>query len=707
MEETSVVEDENTRIRRFQELDKSALPPDGGPGFNRLIFSGSPYLLQHAENPVDWYPWGEEAFARARSEDKPIFLSIGYATCHWCHVMAHESFVDREVAETLNRSFVAIKVDREERPDVDEQYMTAAQLMGVGGGWPLNVIMDQDRRPFFIATYLPRTRRRGMVGIIDLLRQIASLWETKREEIARHGADVVAALNQLTSQPGVAELPGSEVREKAYGQLREIYDQKWGGFGTAPKFPMPLYLSFLLHYSRRTGRQEAWEMAEHTLRTMRRGGIYDQLGFGFHRYSVDHQWLVPHFEKMLYDQALLALCYLEAYQVKPDDFFRGVAAEIFTYLVRDMTAPAGGFYAALDADSEGREGVYYIWTRDEVKAVLGREAGERFCRLFGVTEEGNFEGRNILSLPLELPEFAAKEPVPVSALTAEVADWRQRLLQARSRRVKPLRDEKILTAWNGLVIAALARGYAVTGEVSYRLAADRAVTFISERLASSTGRLLRLRHGEDGGIPGFLEDYAFFAWGLLELYEATLETAYLTEALRLTGEMLSLFRDTAGGGLFESGSDVETVLVKSRGGPDGVIPSGSSVALRNILKLGRITGDELLLGQGEAILRSYMGKVAQQPASYLVFLSAWDDFQGPLVEITLAGDQRAPEAAAMLRAIGRRYLPGLVLRHTSDAAYPAPEGRPTAYVCAAGACRPPVMAREDLERLLDGLGANL
>ena len=703
MKQKFAKEDENVRIRRLREMDKSGLPPDGGPDFNRLIFAGSPYLLQHAENPVNWYPWGDEAFARARDEDKAVFLSIGYATCHWCHVMAHESFEDETVAEVLNRLFVAIKVDREERPDIDEQYMTAAHLMNVSGGWPLTVFMSPDRRPFFIATYLPRTRRQGTGGIIDILEKIAETWKTRRAEIERHGAAVTAALAKLTL-PAKMDAPAGGLLSESYQRLSETFDGQWGGFGTAPKFPMPLYLSFLVRYSRRSGSGEALGMVEQTLRAMRQGGIYDQIGFGFHRYSVDRQWLVPHFEKMLYDQALLAMAYLDAFQAGGNKSFLEVAREIFQYVKREMTAPEKGFYSALDADSEGEEGTYYLWSRAEMETLLGPEQSRLCLALWGITAPGNFEGRNIPYLPRGMDELATKEGIDLADLTRQVNGCRQRLLSAREKRVKPLRDEKIMTAWNGLMVAALARGYAASGDDDYRRAAAGAVSCIRERMTDSRGRILRIRHGHGSsdGIPGFLEDYAFFGWGLIELYQATLEADYLEYALSCSREMLRLFGDPESGGLFESGLDAEQVLIRNRGGTDGVTPSGNSVAAMNLLRLGKITGDASLLAAGKNIIRSWMGNVSAQPTGYVALLSALDYLQGPSVEITLAGEPGTQNTGAMLGALGRRFLPGLVLRQATESGeFPTIDDRTTAYVCAAGACRPPIDNLVDLETLLD------
>ena len=695
-------EDENQRIHRLRKMDKSGLPADGGPDFNRLIFAGSPYLLQHAKNPVDWHPWGDEAFAKARQEDKAVFLSIGYATCHWCHVMAHESFEDEAVAAVLNRLFVPIKVDREERPDIDEQYMTAAHLMNVNGGWPLTVFLSPDRRPFFIATYLPRTGRQGMAGIIDILEKIAGVWKTRRDEIERHGEAVIAALSRLAS-PAAGEVPERGLLPEAYERLAETFDHEWGGFGTAPKFPMPLYLSFLLRYAQRTGVREASGMAEQTLRAMRRGGMYDQIGFGFHRYSVDRQWLVPHFEKMLYDQALLAMAYLDAFQYGGDTFFREVAQEIFQFIKQEMTAPEGGFYSALDADSEGSEGTSYLWSPAEVTAVIGPDRSRRCLALWGITGPGNFEGKNIPYLPLGMEEFAAHEGMTGEDLVREANGCRQILQEAREKRVKPLRDEKIMTAWNGLMIAALARGYAAGGDDGYRQAAGRAVSYIREQMIDSRGRIMRIGQGNDDGIPGFLDDYAFFCWGLIELYQATLETDYLEYALSCARNMLQLFGDPESGGLFESGRDAETVLIRNRGATDGVIPSGNSVAAMNLVRLGKITQDDALLSAGTKIIRAFTGNAAAQPAGYVALLSALDYLQGPAVEITLAEGvgREGHTTTALLAAIGRCRLPGLVLRRADDSeAFPAVNGQATAYVCAAGACRLPIVTVAELEKLL-------
>jgi len=693
--------DTGAYVRRLAEMDKSALPADGGEHFNRLIFATSPYLLQHAENPVDWYPWGDEAFRKAEAEDKPIFLSIGYATCHWCHVMAQESFEDAEVAAVLNRLCVAVKVDREERPDIDDQYMTVARMMTGGGGWPLTILMAPDKRPFFAATYLPKFPRQGMPGIMQLLEKIAELWHMDRERVERNCAANADMLRRLAASSAGA-LPGDEVFRSAQEQLAAMYDPEWGGFGQAPKFPMPVNLMFLLRFWKRTGDQGSLDMVRQTLRMIRCGGIYDQIGGGIHRYAVDRQWLVPHFEKMLYDQALVAAVSLETFQATGDALYRELAEDIFTYVLREMTSPEGGFFAGLDADSEGEEGTFYLWTPAELTGILGEDAA-LFCRLHGVSERGNFEGRNILHLPIPPGEFAEKEGIPLGLLEADRARWRELVLAARELRIRPFRDEKVLTGWNGLMIAALAKGYAVTGNDRYRQAAGNAVRFVLERLRTPTGRLLRSWYRQGADVPAFLDDYAFFIQGLWELFCATLDRRYQDEAVRLCGDMLRLFGDGKGDGLCDTGSDVEQVIVRTKSAADAVIPSGNGVAALALLRLGRTLGNGELTGRGEEILRGFMGSVTGQPAGYLALLAVLDYHRGPEVEITIAGRLDSAEASAMLRAVGRHYIPNLVLRggggEKRPEVNPCP-GKAVAYLCGPRGCREPACDAATLQRLL-------
>ena len=693
--------DEILRIRQLIQLDKSSLPPDGGAGYNRLIFASSPYLLQHSTNPVDWYPWGEEAFSRAASEDKPVFLSIGYATCHWCHVMEHESFENPEVAAVFNRHFVCIKVDREERPDIDEIYMTVSQIMTGSGGWPLNIFMTPGKRPFYAATYLPPTPRQGLPGIIQLLERVAGLWHAKRRELEQDALTMIEALDRQY-QPTPGSLPDDGLYRAAFEQLSSMYDKVWGGFGSAPKFPMPLYLSFLLRTWKRSGSADPLAMVEQTLQMMRRGGVYDQLGFGFHRYAVDRQWLVPHFEKMLYDQALIATTCLETFQATGSPFYLAVAEEIFTYVQGEMTSDDGGFFSGQDADTEGEEGTCYLWTPAEIAAVIGQDEARLFCRLFGVSEQGNFEGKTILHLPLETADFAAREGILPRLLAADLERWRRTLLGVRELRIRPFRDEKLLTGWNGLMIAALAKGYALTGDKRYLAAARGAVALIDRALTTADGRLLRSSFQGKASVPAFLEDYASFAWGLMELHQATLEPAYLAKAGKLADDMLRLF-NTAGGGLYETGSDGEQLPVRHQSSHDGVLPSGNGLAAWLLFRLGRVMDDERYLKAGEAIVKNFMGAASRQPVAFLNLLSAADYHTGPEVMVTLAGE--GEELGAMLRVIHRHFIPGLAIR-AGDAAngFVAAGNTATAWVCARGACRPPVTGAEALGRLLDELG---
>ena len=698
--------DEIARIKSFIDIDKNSLPPDGGPRFNRLIFSKSPYLLQHADNPVDWYPWSEEAFTKARMENKPVFLSIGYSTCHWCHVMEEESFGDWEVAAVMNKYVVPIKVDREERPDIDAQYMKVAQMMTGSGGWPLNIIMTPERKPFFAATYIPKKARMGLPGIIELMQKVSALWQSGRDLIEQNSARILAALKTATPVPSGRTADRSLV-DRASAEIGRMFDPLHGGFGGAPKFPMPLYISFLLRSVRPGGSSAAGEMADRTLRTMRAGGIFDQIGFGFHRYSVDREWLVPHFEKMLYDQALIAIAYLEAFQTFGDVFFKDVAREIFEFVLREMTAPDGGFCSGLDADSEGEEGRYYLWTPGEVIETLGVELAQTFCRVYDITDRGNFEERNIPHLKHPLGHYTSETPIATEELARRLEESRCILLQRRETRIRPFRDEKVVTSWNGLTIAALAKGSRIIDDNRFLEAAERAAAFVLEKLCNPSGRLLRSYHLGEALVPAFLEDYAFLTWGLTELYQATGKTGYLNDALRLTGDMIRLFADDARGGFYDTGSDAEEILIRMKSSHDDVIPSGNSVAALNLLRLGKITDDDNLLLEGTRTLQAFMADVERLPSAYPQMLIAFDRSLGPDVEITLAYTDKDSEWTAMLTLINERHIPNLVLRFVEGgdeaSGYMASGGKTTAYVCAAGACRPPAVGLQKLERTLDAV----
>jgi uncharacterized protein len=695
--------DDADRVNRLIAMDKGTLPPDGGPQFNRLIFATSPYLIQHAENPVDWFPWCEEAFAKARAEDKPVFLSIGYATCHWCHVMAHECFADAEVAAYLNDKFVAIKVDREERPDLDDQYMTVAQLLTGGGGWPLTILMTPEKKPFFAATYLPKTATNTMPSLLDVLEQVQGFWQGSRHAVEENCVQIVKSLESV-AHPAAGTQPWEEVAGKAFQILQRSFDAEWKGFGTEPKFPLPLNCRFLLRFWKKSGAVNARWMAEDTLSMIRRGGVFDQVGFGVHRYAVDRQWLIPHFEKMLYDQAMLAHAYLDAFQATGEQRYQVHAEEIFSFVLDSMTAPGGGFFSAWDADSGGHEGSYYLWTVEELDRVLGTEDAAVFARIFQVTSAGNFEGRSILHLPKSLEDCAAVEGIPLKTLQDNLAAWRRLLLTARNTRSKPFRDEKILTAWNGLMISALAKGFAVTGNARYRQAAEDAINFILDNMCTESGRLLRSWFHGSGSGPGFLEDYACFVWGLLEFYDATLATNHLQTARRYGREMIRLFQDGEQYGLFDTAADSADVLVRKKGGHDGVLPSGNSIAAYNLIRLGKILDDERLLAEGEGILRAFMGSSAESPMTSLNFIMALDYLTGEETIATFTGSVGGPLAADLLHLIHQRFIPGLVLRidqeKTGSGVATAVDDVAIAF-CAKGSCRLPVRDRLTLEALLD------
>jgi hypothetical protein len=564
---------------------------------NRLIYEKSPYLLQHAYNPVEWWPWCEEAFQKARREDKPIFLSIGYSTCHWCHVMEEESFEDPEVAKLLNEAFICIKVDREERPDIDSIYMAACQLMTGQGGWPLTVLLTPDGKPFFAATYIPKEGHFGRVGLKELIPRVRELWRSRRGDLVKEAEKALELLKRVSQLPAGEEL-GEGALRRAYEQLAQEFDSTYGGFGAAPKFPLPHRLTFLLRYWKRTGEPHALEMVETTLKKMRLGGIYDHVGFGFHRYSTDRGWKLPHFEKMLYDQALLAISHLEAYQATDDGEYARTAREIFDYVLRDLLSPEGGFYSAEDADSEGEEGKFYVWQEEEIRAVLPVEETELAFKLFNVEAYGNFveetsgrrTGRNVLYLGKPLSEWSLELGLSENELGKRLEKIRQKLFEERGRRVRPHRDDKILADWNGLMIVALAKGAQVLAEPSYYAeAAERAAGFILRAMRDPEGGLLhRYREGE-AAVAAFLDDYAFLIWGLIELYETTFKPRHLRAALELSETALERFWDEERGGFFFTAQDAE-VLVRRKEIYDGAVPSGNSVMMLNLLRLGRMTG---------------------------------------------------------------------------------------------------------------------
>ncbi len=599
----------NHELQTLLDLDRSGLPEDGGPEFNRLIFSRSPYLLQHARNPVNWREWGPEALAEAQQRNLPLFVSIGYATCHWCHVMAHESFEDEEVADILNHAFVPVKVDREERPDLDEFCMAACQALTNSGGWPLNCLLKPDGTPFYALTYLPREPRHGSPGFLELLENLAKVWQHRQDAVERNADSLMEALRrQLQPQADESAPHPASLAERAAATLQQIHDPQFHGFGSAPKFPMPPYLLFLLH---RPAAAEQ-KLALDTLTALRRGGIWDQLGGGIHRYSTDQRWLVPHFEKMLYDQALVAYAALEAHSLSKDGGYLEMADNLLGFVLRELAAPQGGFYCGLDADAGGREGASYVWHKAEIEQVLGDEAA-LFCHHFGVTAQGNFEepGENILFLAK--PEIG--EPEQIQQACA-------RLLAVRNRREQPLRDTKILAGWNGLMLAALARSAAVTGNQHHLKAARRAADFIDNNLTRPDGRLLRSWcNGSGSSIPAFLEDYAFLAWGQLELYRAGGAAADLQQTEQLCSAALRLFQHEDGS-LSIIGVDADQLPLAVGDSHDGVIPCGSSVLIATLLQLAALTGATVWRKAADRALGGLSAALVRQPLSLLWLLRA-------------------------------------------------------------------------------------
>jgi len=677
----------------------------------------SPYLLQHADNPVDWCPWGEQAFARARSEDKPLFLSIGYSTCHWCHVMEAETFENESIAAILNEHFVCIKVDREERPDVDALYMRAVQMMSGSGGWPLSVFLTPDGDPFLGGTYYPPEDRYGRIGFKRLVEAIAGLWRENRGKLMESAADVHEMLKNSALTDAVP-MPSREVLDAAYARLQGVFDSVNGGFGAAPKFPQPTSLEFLLGYYYLTGEDKALMMVTRTLDRMADGGIFDHLGGGFHRYATDIHWLVPHFEKMLYDQAQLAAVYTKAYQVTGEPRYRAVATATLDYVLRDMTDAEGGFYSAEDADSEGREGRFYVWKPAQVIETLGREAGEMFTTYYGVSDHGLFEGGwSVLNVFETMMRMCRLFDKPQAQIEATLAQGRAKLLAERNLRVRPHRDDKVITGWNGLMISAMARAGAALERPQYTQAACTAADFVLGRLLVD-GRLMRYRREAAAVEKAFLEDHAFLAAALLDLYEATFEARWLTAARQVADSMIDLFGSESGGAFYQAGRDGQRLIVREKPNYDGAVPAGNSVATMVLLRLGRMTAHEPYLKQAEGIMQELDGWLSQAPGGICAMLSALAFYLGPSQEIVIAGRRGNDKTEAMVRAVRRRYLPHTVVLFWSDGeSHPVfggsadvVKGRekggrtPTAYICEGFVCRRPVQDAEAFETALRQLG---
>ncbi|PTX49607.1 hypothetical protein C8P63_1402 [Melghirimyces profundicolus] len=627
--------------------------------------------------------------------------------------MEKESFEDEEVAHLLNKEYVAVKVDREERPDVDSIYMSVCQALTGHGGWPLTIIMTPEQKPFFAGTYYPKKAVQGRPGLMEILEQVAQAWKDDREKVEDAGRKITHAVQTQLKVTEAGEV-GKEEMDEAYRHFKSTYDPEYGGFGQEPKFPRPHDFLFLLRYWKENKEPFALSMVEHTLDAMRRGGIYDQIGYGFARYSVDRKWLVPHFEKMLYDNAMLVYAYLETHQATGDESYADTAREIFTYVLRDMTSPEGGFYSAEDADSEGVEGKFYVWTPEEVNEVLGEEEGELFSGYYDITPEGNFEGKSIPNrIDQSLEGYAERTGLSVEDLKSRLEESREKLFRAREGRVHPHKDDKILTSWNGLMIAALAKGARVLGEDRFAEAASNSAEFILEKLRNKNGRLLaRYRDGE-AAIPGYLDDYAFLTWGLIELYEATFRPKHLRQALEITREMLELFGDEEEGGLYFTGKDAEKLITRTKEVYDGAIPSGNSVAALNLARLARLTGDPELREQADRQIKAFAGSIGNAPMAYSFFLTAVQFFQGSPKEIVIAGPDGDELTRNMLRHVQREFLPEAVLLYNpvgkgEDLTRLVPftaeqqplNGKATAYVCENFACRTPATNLAELENRL-------
>jgi uncharacterized protein len=681
---------------------------------NALAAESSPYLLQHANNPVNWQPWGPAALERAKAEDKPIFLSIGYSACHWCHVMEHESFENEAIARLLNEHFVSIKVDREERPDLDHIYMTAVQAMTGRGGWPMSVFLTPDLEPFFGGTYWPPTSRMGMPGFDRVLTAVVDAWRNRRQQAVEQARDLAGKVREATVESAPGELSIEPLR-KAEALLERIFDHRHGGFGGAPKFPHPMDLRVLLRLWRRQRRDELLRMVTHTLDKMAAGGIYDHLGGGFHRYSVDERWLVPHFEKMLYDNALLAGCYLEAWQATGAEAYATIVRETLDYVLREMTDPAGGFHSTQDADSEGEEGKFYVWRPAEIQKLLGAKAAEAFCYVYDVTDEGNFEGNNILNRPKTLDQCAKILGRDRDELAAELAHSRRTLLAARNQREHPGLDDKVLVSWNALMIDCMAQAGAVLGEPRYLAAAQRAADFIWSQMRRPDGRLLHAWRRGQARFDAYLDDYTYLANALVTLYECDFDERWIDRAVEVADVVLARFADSAGGGFFFTADDHERLFARHKDAQDSSVPSGNGMAAAFLPRLGRLCGRADYLAAAERTLSTFVGLMERHPTAAGQLLLALDFHLGPAPELVLLGDRTQPDMAEVLLEVRRRFLPNRVLAGRPTGETPASPhlaglfagktlaSTPTLYVCEHFACRAPAAGRQAVLRAIEAL----
>jgi uncharacterized protein len=678
---------------------------------NHLINETSPYLLQHAHNPVDWYSWGDEAFQKAKSQNRPILLSIGYSACHWCHVMERESFEDEKIAALMNDLFVNIKVDREERPDLDEIYMNAVQMLTGRGGWPMTVFLTPEGKPFYGGTYFPPEDRYGVPGFPKILQGVANAYREKPQDVERSVEQILAALQRMSLSTESQQLFSSDIIGQSAEQLAQAYDTDHGGLGKAPKFPnVGVYELFLRHYHHSKG-SRFLEMVTHTLTKMAQGGIYDHLGGGFHRYSVDEKWLVPHFEKMLYDNAQLVRIYAQVYCVTAEPLFKQLVDATMNYLMREMLHTEGGFYSTQDADSEGEEGKFFVWTEAEITRLLGEETSEIFCRIYDVSEEGNFEEKNILHPILTLEQASKFFRRDLKEIESLVADAKAKLFQEREKRPKPFRDEKILTSWNGLMLSGFAEAIKISPHPSYLEAVNRTVDFIFSKMFRD-GHLLHTYKSGTAKILGYLDDYAFLAAGLLDLFEATVNRAHLDRALELAEIMLHEFWDEAGGGFFYTGRSHERLIAQSKPIFDGSVPSGNAVATQVLLRLYHYTGKEDYLKRAERILRAYYNAMENQPFGFAHMLAALDFYLQKPKEVVLVGDKKEPKTLELLTKIHSLYVPNMTLQLASPddslekvspllAGKKQFEGKTTVYVCHNFTCSRPVVEWDELKPLLD------
>ncbi|MHC5123870.1 MAG: thioredoxin domain-containing protein [Planctomycetota bacterium] len=670
---------------------------------NQLIHEASPYLLQHAHNPVDWHPWGNEAFTKAKKDNKPIFLSIGYSTCHWCHVMAHESFENERIAAILNEHFISIKVDREELPGVDAVYMDFVQKTTGSGGWPMSVFLTPDAKPFYGGTYFPPVDSYGRPGFETLLTSIEEAWRNRQDEILRSSEQLTQALQEKVQTQSELALTEDALTTTSEA-LEQIYDSQYGGFGNAPKFPQPSMLSLLLIYSHRTENENALSMVEKTLEKMASGGIYDHLGGGFHRYSVDQKWLVPHFEKMLYDQALISRAYIQAFQITQKSAYQQIAEEVFKYVLRDMRSPQGGFYSAEDADSEGHEGVFYVWNPKQVDKILSRKEQELVKAYYGISDTGNFErGTSILNVTSTLDEVAKEIDIDPHDTKKILESAEQKLFQAREKRIRPHRDEKIIAGWNGLMISSLAYGGAVFNEPRYVQAAQRSANFVMDNLDKS-GRLKRYYAQGKAHEYAVLDDYAYLIRGLIDLYQADFDPKWLGHAVKLADQMTALFEDEKNGGFYLTGSDTQNLIRRTRPDYDGATPSGNSVATAELIRLFELTGNRDYFLTAQKTLRLFQEDLKRRGTSLTELLAATDLWLGARTQIVIAGKLQADPTQKILKSLRGHFLPRTVLLVRDPEtnaqeldrvaaivkAHDPIEGKVTVYLCEDFVCKSPV-----------------